>query len=167
MIIFSDLYESHLSIFSCSDSTELISRRRRSRITEDSFKVSRRGNQRHEVCHAEPEHSSEEEEKERNQWHSTRGGRRQTRSRQHNDRHDEDEPDGEVLDEDDDDDEDLNNSAVRRSSRLRQKPYRFRASGQGKEKAGEGGSVDNGKRRRSDDPNNSNEVSNICCRFLS
>ena len=137
-----------------------MSQRRRSRITEDPFKVSRRGNRRHEVHHAEPEHTSEdEEEKDRNRWHSTKCGRRQTRSRQDSNRHDE--PDGEVLDEEDDDDEDLNNSAVRRSSRLRQKPYRFRASAQGKEKDGEGGSLDRGKRRRSDDPNNSNEVSSI------
>ena len=152
--------------------TELASRRRsRGLLKEGGYAMSRCKTRQHEVRCGQLEHSSdEEEEKMRSGWHSTRSrdrhqasSRQQSNRRDVNDEYDDGDHNEGDMDEDNDDEEDVNNSAVRRSSRLKKKPFRFRSSLQEEDKRDE---LDRGKRRRSGDLDNSSEVrfseNNLC-----
>lgn len=122
----------------------------------------------HETHRRESDTSDEEDDeepKQRARWYKTSNKpMRQTRSRQQLSRHGdgEDEPDGEANQEEDEDEEDGNNSALRRSNRLREKPYRFRNPEQ---KNGDSSrNVDRGKRRRTSDVDENEEYDDMYSR---
>ncbi|XP_025111165.1 ATPase family AAA domain-containing protein 2-like isoform X3 [Pomacea canaliculata] len=137
---------------SSDDDTALLisSRRRRARVVNEApFQMpGSRRRRRHDVC--ELEHTSEEDGDE--------DSPHQRRARKLS-QVEGDGEDGELCSDmdDDEEEEDLNNCALRRSSRLRQKPYRFRPMAEEITSHGPGdssnvGGNERGKRQRPSDP---------------
>lgn len=141
-------------ILICSDSEAIFSRRRQVRLMSD---IPHTSGQRRRYAECERSHSSEEDTEE-SVLRSTRNLRR-TRNQLDESLEEEDAEHGSG----DDDENDMNNSAVRRSSRLRQKPYRFRNSmTESQEDKGQScDREDRGKKRHLNDT-----ASNVCFVYI-
>ncbi|KAL8581462.1 hypothetical protein ACOMHN_004347 [Nucella lapillus] len=148
-------------VFGDSSDDEMTSRRRSRMLSEEEYGVPRRKTQYRRI---QSQSSDEEDQKERNHWRGTRSKPQTKEPSNPPEEDDDDDDDDEEEDghprgelDEDHDDEDLNNSAVRRSSRLKRKPHRFFGSLRKEEKDGAVGKFDKGKRSRSGENDNSGE----------